>query len=155
MILKFSDLKGNLVLIFPLNRQQIAEWPTSNHRATCYYTVDIELFLIFNFPLWSVKLLYQFKTPWDHHLIAILEFIYNQVNGYISLLDKTKGVIFIVDKTFWVFEVLDLISSTRFSSRKDTQSLKSARYIFPFNSRTRTNAHTHIEQLQSAIRFLI
>ena len=25
VILKFSDLKGNLVLIFPLNRQQIAE----------------------------------------------------------------------------------------------------------------------------------
>ena len=100
MILKFSDLKGNLVLIFPLNRLEIAKLTTSNHGAICYYTVDIELFLIFNFPLRSMKF---------HHLITILEFIYYQVNGCISLLVNTKKVIFIVNKTFRVFEELDFL----------------------------------------------
>ena len=109
MILKFSDLKGNLGLIFPLNRLEIAELTTSNHGAICYYTVDIELFLIFNFPLRSMKFLYEFRTSYDHHLIAILEFIYYLVNGYISLLIKTKRGIFIVNKTFRVFEELDLL----------------------------------------------
>ena len=62
MILRFSDLKSNLGLIFPLNRLEIAELTTSNHGAICYYTVDIELFLIFNFPLRSMKFLYEFRT---------------------------------------------------------------------------------------------
>ena len=122
MIFKFSGLKGNLVVIFPLSRLEIAELPTSIllHRR--------------------------------YRVIVILELILYQVNGYISLLVKTNRVIFIADKRFWVFALrhsgLDLISSMRLLGRKDSRSVKSASYIHLSN--THKHTHTHIEQLQSA-----
>ena len=64
MLLKFYYLKSNLDLIFSLNRQEIAELTSSNHKVTHHSTLDFKSsFLILNFPSRSMKLLYELIPP--------------------------------------------------------------------------------------------